>query len=90
MGSWKVNLPGLTTRLEKEQDSIMYFLVRARLWFITADFFNLIHPTNGQQVGPDILDKTHEMCGKIEELYSEWDIVSFLLQPPSGIEHVRD
>ncbi|KAH7142084.1 hypothetical protein EDB81DRAFT_654139, partial [Dactylonectria macrodidyma] len=56
-------------------DSIMYFLVRARLWFITADFFNFIDPTNSQQVGPDILDKTHEMCGKIEELYSEWGII---------------
>ncbi|KAM5366702.1 hypothetical protein ACJZ2D_010378 [Fusarium nematophilum] len=90
---WKLVQLDLTFRLlhdqppggfEKGQDAIpaIHFLVRARMCFIVVDFFHLIDHSDGSYKGPEILAQTHGMCDKIDEMYSEWNILSFLLYPP--------
>ena len=75
--AWKVNMPWLSSGFDQahKNSQAVPFLVRARIGFIIADYFQLLD-SHEPCIQARVLEETHTLCRKVEAVYLELNIVS--------------
>lgn len=83
LSSWRVNLPWLAPDSEPDMHAIptMTFLLSSRISLILIQFFEVLERDGSQDEEEDdddggLLPKVEELCGEIEQIFRDWQIVS--------------
>jgi hypothetical protein len=87
MSSWRVNLPWLAPDSEPDMHAIptMTFLISSRISLILIQFFEVLEKEGSQEEEEDedgdddddrILLRVEALCGQINQIFQDWQIVS--------------
>lgn len=72
---WKVNLPQLSVDVVNQAVPTVVFLFNSRISFIVLRFFQIVEDEKGGDISHR-LPEIETLCQEIEDLVSEWDLVS--------------